>query len=154
MGAASSFWCLELYPKPSKPRERENPVSAPWSTQAQQQAWHTQCQQAPGEGTEVRALRLAAGQAGHSHSKGQWSVSSLNVAPDNIGGSSDHEDICRPIFRAPLGEARKLLVKMSEKTTRKRRELGFSGLEFPRTSSKRLRSPNALRGLQRKGMCH
>lgn len=34
LGAASSFWCLELYAKPTKSQKR-NPGSAPGSTQPQ-----------------------------------------------------------------------------------------------------------------------
>lgn len=44
----------------------------------------------------------------------------------------------------PWGKARKLPVRWAEKTTWKKRLLDFSGLEFPRKSRNRLRSPNSL----------
>lgn len=62
------------------------------------------------------------------------SVSSLNVAPGCAKGNSVHTDICRLTLRFPVGEARKLLVRWTEKTAWKRKEIVswiFLGLNSP-----------------------
>lgn len=142
MGAVSTFCCLELYPVAFSASGKEESSLCSLTHTATGSRLHTPALSGPREMTAVRELGSAAGQADMAVPRDSGSVSSLNVAPGNAGGSSVHADICRPTFRPPVGEARKLLVRWTEKTTLKRRLLDFSGLEFPRKSSKRLRSPN------------